>query len=414
MSDSIIPSIGSPRHGALRHRGFVLYLLGRLCANFAVNIVSVAVGWQVYDLTQNPLDLGIIGLVQFLPALVLVLITGAVADRFNRRLVMALCMVGEAACILGLLVFTITGSSQVLIVFSILLAFGIVRAFIGPAASSLVPNLVPAEDLGNAIAWNSSTWQIATICGPVVGGLLYGVAPFAPYGLGLVLLLFGVGMVSLIPKPAQKTSTEKASWNAAIAGFRYVWKEKIVLGAISLDLFAMLLGGATALMPVYARDVLQVGPWGLGLLRAAPAIGSIAVAAWLAFRPVNDHAGIILFFFVTLVGIFTIIFGLSTSVWLSVLALILMGASDMVSVYIRETLIQLWTPDDVRGRVNAVNMVFLGASNELGEFRAGVSAAMIGAVSAVVIGGVGTVAVAAIWSRLFPELRRARHLSGRS
>ncbi|MCX5497058.1 MFS transporter [Kaistia dalseonensis] len=413
MTNPAIPPSGTTRHGAFRHRGFVLYLFARLCANFAVNIVSVAVGWQVYDLTQNPLDLGIIGLVQFLPALVLVLITGAVADRYNRRMIMALCMVGEALCALGLFLFTQTGSTNVIIVFGILLAFGVVRAFIGPAASSLVPNLVPAEDLGNAIAWNSSTWQIATICGPVLGGLLYGVAPAAPYALALTLLLVGVVMVSLIAKPIQKTLAEKASWEAAIAGFRYVWKEKIVLGAISLDLFAVLLGGATALMPVYARDVLEVGPWGLGLLRAAPAIGAIAVAAYLAFRPVKDHAGLVLFVFVTLFGTFTIIFGLSTSVWLSVTALVLMGASDMFSVYIRETLIQVWTPDAVRGRVNAVNMVFLGASNELGEFRAGVSAAMIGAVGAVVIGGAGTVAVAAIWSRLFPDLRRARHLDGR-
>lgn len=405
----------APSHsswGAFRHRGFAFYWVARLFANFSVNIVSVAVGWQVYDLTKNPLDLGIIGLVQFLPALALVLVTGSVADRYNRRVIMAICMVGEALCMAGLLAFTISGSSNVNIVFAILLGFGVARAFLGPASGSLAPNLVPPEELGNAIAWNSSAWQIATIVGPVAGGLLYGLAPQAPYLVALSMIAIGVVLVVLMPHTVQNTSAAKASWETVIAGFRYVWKEKIVLGAISLDLFAVLLGGANALLPIYARDVLAVGPWGLGLLRAAPAVGAISVAAWLAFHPVRDHAGIILFIFVALFGAFTVVFGLSTVTWVSVTALALMGATDMVSVYIRETLIQLWTPDAVRGRVNAVNMVFIGASNELGEFRAGVSAALIGAVTAVVVGGAGTVAIAVIWARLFPELRQARRLDG--
>lgn len=403
-----------PHHwGPFAHRGFVLYFIARFCANLAVNIISVAVGWQVYDLTKDPLDLGIIGLVQFAPALALVLVTGAVADRFNRRLVMALCMVAEAVLILGLAAFTLSGIGEVRIVFAILLGFGIARAFIGPAANSLAPNLVPPEDLGNAIAWNSSSWQFAIIVGPVAGGLLYGLAPEAPYLAAAALVVIGIVAITLVPKPPQKTLADGASWDSVIAGFRYVWREKIVLGAISLDLFAVLLGGATALLPVYARDILEVGPWGLGMLRAAPAAGAIGVAAWLAFRPVRDHAGLILFFFVAVFGLATIVFGFSTSVGLSVAALVIMGASDMVSVYVRETLIQVWTPDALRGRVNAVNMVFVGASNELGEFRAGVSAFLFGAVTAVVIGGAGTVAIAAIWSTLFPSLRRARHLDGR-
>ena len=399
--------------GAFRHRAFTLYWVARLLANFSVNIVSVAVGWQVYDLTKNPLDLGIIGLVQFLPALALVLVTGAVADRFSRRTIMILCMLGEALAIAGLFLFVASGSHQVVFVFAILFGFGIVRAFLGPAAGALAPNLVPADDLANAIAWNSSAWQFATITGPVAGGLLYGLAPTVPFIVAAVLILVGVGLLLLMPRIAQIRLTDKTSWTTVVAGFRYVWKEKIVLGAISLDLFAVLLGGATALLPVYARDVLTVGPLGLGLLRAAPAIGSISVAAWLAFHPVRDHAGILLFVFVTLFGLFTVVFGLSTVTWLSVVALALMGASDMVSVYIRETLIQLWTPDALRGRVNAVNMVFIGASNELGEFRAGVSAALLGAVGAVVFGGVGTVVVAALWAKFFPALRDARHLDGR-
>jgi MFS family permease len=398
--------------GAFRHRGFTLYWVARLFANFSVNLVSVAVGWQVYDLTKNPLDLGIIGLVQFLPALALVLVTGSVADRFNRRAIMAVCMVGEALCMAGLLAFTLSGSGNVNIVFAILLGFGVVRAFLGPSSAALAPNLVPPGDLANAIAWNSSSWQVATITGPVAGGLLYGFAPSAPYLVAMTMVAIGVILVAVMPHTVQNTRADKASWETVIAGFRYVWREKIVLGAISLDLFAVLLGGANALLPVYARDVLAVGPWGLGLLRAAPALGAISVAAFLAFHPVRDRAGLLLFVFVTLFGLFTIVFGLSTVTWLSVLALALMGATDMVSVYIRETLIQLWTPDAVRGRVNAVNMVFIGASNELGEFRAGVSAALIGAVAAVVVGGAGTVAIALIWSRLFPSLRAARRLDG--
>ena len=399
--------------GAFQHRGFLFYWLSRLCATFAVNMVSVSVGWQVYDLTRDPFDLGLIGLVQFLPALLLVLVTGWVADRFNRRMIMALCLAGEAVAVMALLAFTISGSEMVVIVFGILLFFGIVRAFMGPASQSLAPNLVPTRDLASAIAWNSSAWQIATIVGPVAGGLLYGISPEAPYAVALAMMIIGAILILLVPKPAQKILGDKASWETVIAGFRYVWKEKIVLGAISLDLFAVLLGGATALMPIFARDILDVGPWGLGLLRAAPAVGALTVAAWLAFHPIRNHAGLLLFAFVTMFGLTTIVFGLSTLVWVSVVALILMGASDMVSVYIRETLIQLWTPDAVRGRVNAVNMVFVGASNELGEFRAGMSAAVFGAVSAVVIGGAGTVAVAALWARFFPDLRRARHLDGR-
>jgi hypothetical protein len=218
----------------------------------------------------------------------------------------------------------------------------------------------------------------------------------------------------LVPKPKQRTSSQATSLETLFAGFRYVWSEKVVLGAISLDLFAVLLGGATALLPVYARDILDTGPWGLGLLRAAPGIGAIAVALWLAKNPIKDHAGLIMFATVAGFGLATMVFGYSTIVWVSIIALLFMGAFDMVSVYVRETLIQLWTPDIVRGRVNAVNMVFVGASNELGEFRAGISAALIGAVPAVVVGGAGTVAVALLWAKWFPELRRARHLDGRT
>ena len=399
--------------GALRHRGFRLFWLSRVLATFATQVLSVAVGWQIYDLTRNPFDLGLVGLVQFAPALLLVLVTGTVSDRYNRRRIVAIGQFVEAACGLAFLVLTVTGSISPGWIFSILVVFGTARAFMNPAASSLVPNLVPGRDLSSAIALSSSAWQIAIIVGPVIGGLLYGVGAAAPYAAAVVFLVAAGVLVSLVPRPPQKTTPEPASWTTVIAGFRYVWNEKIVLGAISLDLFAVLLGGATALLPAYARDILDTGPWGLGLLRSAPGIGAIAVALFLAARPVRDHAGAIMFVTVALFGAFTLVFGVSTAVWLSVAALALAGAADMISVYIRETLIQLWTPDQVRGRVSAVNAVFVGASNELGEFRAGTVAALIGVVPAVVVGAIGTVAVAGIWAWAFPMLRRARRLDRR-
>ncbi len=250
--------------------------------------------------------------------------------------------------------------------------------------------------------------------GPVAGGLLYGISPVAAYSVATLFLLIGSVLIFSIPKPKQHTLAEQRSLTSMLAGFRYIWKEKIVLGAISLDLFAVLLGGTVALLPIYARDILDLGPWGLGLLRSAPGIGAVLTAVWLAGHPIRDHAGRVMFVFVGLFGLFNIIFGVSTLTWLSVIALALAGAADMISVYIRETLMQLWTPDHVRGRVNAVNMVFVGASNELGEFRAGLMAAAIGAVPAVVIGGLGSIAVAVARAAMFPQLRKARHLQGRT
>lgn len=399
--------------GAFRHRGFALFWTSRLATVFATQIVSVAVGWQVYDLTRNPFDLGLVGLVQFAPALMLVLVTGAVADRFNRRMIVAAAQAAEAGCAAGLLALTVSGDIEVGHIFALLFVFGVARAFMNPASQSLIPNLVPERDLGSAIALSASSWQLATIGGPVAGGLLYGIAPGVAYGVAVTLFVAAMVLIALVPKPPQKDMTEPASWATVVAGFRYAWREKVVFGAISLDLFAVLLGGVIALLPVYARDILEVGPWGLGLLRAAPGVGALAVAAFLAVRPVRDRAGVLMFAAVAAFGVFTTVFGVSTVVWLSVAALALAGAADMVSVYIRETLIQLWTPDALRGRVNAVNMVFVGASNEVGEFRAGTMAALIGVVPAVVLGGIGTLAVAAIWAFAFPALRSARRLDRR-
>lgn len=379
-----------------------------------MQIVSVSVGWQIYDQTRDAFNLGMVGLMQFLPALLLVLVTGAAADRFGRRLIMGLSLVLEAVVTGLLLSLTLTGLFEPATVFACLLLFGIARAFLGPSSASLVVNLVPTEDFANAVSWNSSAWQVATIVGPVAGGLLYGISPVAAYCVATIFLIAASLLTFSIPKPKQHTLAEQRSLSSMLAGFRYIWKEKIVLGAISLDLFAVLLGGTVALLPIYARDILDLGPWGLGLLRSAPGIGAVLTAIWLAGHPIRDHAGRVMFVFVAFFGLFNIIFGVSTLTWLSVVALALAGAADMISVYIRETLMQLWTPDHVRGRVNAVNMVFVGASNELGEFRAGLMAAALGAVPAVVIGGVGSIAVAVIWAAMFPQLRKARHLQGRT
>ncbi|CAN7522093.1 MFS transporter [Pararhizobium sp. LjRoot238] len=405
----------SPRAGAFRYAGFRHYWIARFLGSFSAQIMGVSVGWQVYDLTRDPFDLGIVGLTLFLPAFLLVLVTGAVADRFNRVLIMTGCIIGEGLCALALLMFTMMGEHGVAPIFCTLVVLGTLRAFFGPAQQSLMPNLVPAEDLASAIAWGTSSWQIATVFGPVAGGLLYGISPEVAYITSFVLLAVATVLaagVRVLASAKGACEKEKPSFETLVAGFRYIWKEKIVLGAISFDLFAMLLGGASALLPVYARDILTVGPWGLGLLRAAPGIGSILVAAFLLRHPVKDHAGLIMFVCVALVGFFIAVFGASTEVWLSVLALGLLGGFDMVSVYVRETLIQLWTPDAVRGRVNAVNMMFLGASNELGEFRAGISAWAFGAVPAVIIGGAATIGVSALWWCWFPQLRKARHLRG--
>ncbi|MBN9272871.1 MAG: MFS transporter, partial [Mesorhizobium sp.] len=333
--------------------------------------------------------------------------------RFGRRLIMALAILVEAACALALLVLSLRHAGGPLPIFAVLALFGMARAFFGPASASLFANLVPPEDFANAIAWNSSAWQTATILGPVAGGLLYGLSAEVAYGTAAVLMLLAGILVFTIPRPEQRSATEKPTMQTLFAGFGYIWSEKVVLGAISLDLFAVLLSGASALLPVYARDILDLGPWGLGLLRSAPGVGAICVAIWLAGHPLRDHAGRIMLTFVALFGACTALFGLSTVTWLSIVALALLGATDMFSVYIRETLIQLWTPDHVRGRVNAVNQVFVGASNELGEFRAGTMAALIGTVPAVVIGGVGAIAVAGLWAVLFPQLRDVRRLTSR-
>jgi MFS family permease len=398
---------------ALHHPTYVKYLAALVAAGFAVQIISVSVGWQIYDMTRNPLYLGYVGLVQFLPAMALVLFTGLAADKFNRRMIMAGCYLVEVGCGVALLWLTLAGSTAVAPIFMVLFAFGVARAFMNPAADALAPNLLPREAIPHGISLSSMQWQFTTIVGPVAGGLLYWLAPWAAYGTGLGLMVAALLLVFAIGNVPQPNHAEETSISMILAGFKFIKNEPVVLGAISLDLFAVLLGGAVALMPVYATDILHAGPVGLGLLRAAPGIGAVAVALYLAKFSIPPRAGVILFGCVAAFGVATIIFGVSRSVPLSIAALILVGGFDMVSVYVRETLMQLWTKDEVRGRVNAVNRVFIGASNELGEFRAGVMAAWLGATSAVVLGGMGSVAIAAIWSRLFPTLRDIKTLDGK-
>ena len=430
------------RFAAFRHGSFVLYFLARVFTTFGAQILSVAVIWHIYTITKSALYTGLVGLVQFLPLALLVLVTGTAADQFGRRMIMGLSIILAGACAAAMAIFTGLGMITAVLMLSILVVFGVARAFLGPASSSLVVSLVPNKDFANAVTWNSSAWQAATIGGPAAGGLLLGLGerpftnwladmgqpqiagifdghgPEIAYTIACIFMILGAALVFAIPKPPPSPPRERPTLSNMLEGFRFIWKQKIILGAISLDLFAVLMGGVIALLPIYAEDILKLGPEGLGWLRAAPGIGAIAMAAVIAVFPIKDHAGRIMFICVALFGIFTVVFGMSTTAWLSITALICLGAADMVSVVVRETLLQLWTPDDVRGRVNAVNSVFVSASNELGEFRAGTMAhaigpAAIGAVPAVVIGGVGAIAVAGIWAWAFPTLRNARRLDGK-
>lgn len=399
------------RFAAFRHSSYTRYFFSRFLTSFGAQVVSVSVAWQMYDETRNPALLGWIGLVQFLPALLLVVVTGNAADRLGRRLVMGCAVMLMMSCAAAILWLVLNRRFEPVLILAILTLFGTARAFYGPAATSLAVNLVPREDFPNAVSWVTTSWQVATIFGPVAGALLYGLAPHAAYGTATGLFILAAMLIFSIPKPDQRISREPPTLSSILGGFRYIWKEKVVLGAISLDLFAVLLGGAVALMPVYARDILHVGELGLGLLRAAPGIGALIAIGLITAFPIRDHAGMILLAAVAFFGLATAVFGASTLAWLSVLALMCVGGFDMISVYVREIILQLWTPDEVRGRVNAVNSIFVGASNELGETRAGFMAALIGPVLTVVGGGFAAVGVAAASAFIFPGLRRIRHLN---
>ncbi|HYW40394.1 MAG TPA: MFS transporter [Terriglobales bacterium] len=403
---------------AFTYPNFVSYTLARFLIVVSLEMLSVAVGWQVYEITKRPLDLGYVGLAQFLPGFVLFLVAGHAADLFDRRKLLMWCYGGFGLCSALLLGISWRAPQSVHSIYVVLVLLGIFRSFNFPVSRALLPQLVPEEHFSNGVAWNASTFQVATIAGPAIGGTAYALfrGPEAVYAIAVIVSI--VSTILTLRIHPQPTSPEKemaerksVSLRTVLAGFRFIWEKKLILGSISLDMFAVLLGGAVALLPVYARTILHTGPWGLGLLRSAPGVGAALMAIAVAHRPIRRRAGLTMLLSVAAFGVFTILFGISHSLILSLAALFLTGAADMVSVIIRATLVQVATPDEMRGRVNAVDMLFIGVSNELGEFESGLTAQWFGTVPAVVLGGAGTLLVIATWAWLFPELRQADQLT---
>lgn len=384
---------------------FRRFWFARLCTTIGYQIFTVAVGWQMYDLTRDAFMLGLVGLVQFLPSVVLILMSGHVADRFDRRRIVRTCQALEALIAVAMAVASLSGRINPEHIFVFVALIGATRAFETPTLQALLPSVVTPRQLPRAVALASSATQAAIIIGPAIGGFAYVAGPGVVYALSATLFAVAAVLVSglTLRQPMQRL-TAPVSVKTLFAGFAYIRSRPVLLGAISLDLFAVLLGGATALLPIYARDILHTGPWGLGLLRSSPAIGALVTALWLARHPLNRRAGKVMFGAVAVFGAATLVFGVSHWLPLSMGALVILGASDMISVVVRSTLVQLDTPDDMRGRVGAVNSVFIGASNQLGEFESGVTAALLGPIGAVALGGVGTLLVVALWMRLFPAL----------
>jgi MFS family permease len=393
----------------LSHRAFLFFLLSRSLSRFSSQIAAVAIGWQIYDLTGSAFDLGMVGLVQFLPTALLVFVAGHAADRYERKRVVQLCQLVEAATALYLGVITYLGAVSEVQIFVATFVLGIAGAFESPTTAALLPLIAPQGSLQRATAVASGAGQVATITGPALGGFAYAIAPHLAYAMMLLFWIFGMILTGFIqPRPqavAKDTSTDNI-----FAGVRFIRSNPAILGTISLDLFAVLFGGVTALLPIYARDILQTGPMGLGVLRAAPAVGALLMTMVLARHAISRHVGMRMFQAVIVFGVATIVFALSSWMWLSVLSLAILGAADTISVVIRFSLVQLATPDEMRGRVGAVNFLFINASNQLGQFESGVAAALFGAMPAAVLGGVCTVAVALLWMKLFPSLRRVETL----
>ncbi len=395
-----------PALAALSHADFARYAFGRFCATIGWQMMNIGVGYQLWQLTRDPLALGFVGLAQFVPFVIMVLPAGQAADRADRRAIMAGSYALELLVAAVLLAFTLSESRATWIVFGAMALLGIARAFWMPAGQAMTPNLVPPSAFAGAVSVNSTLFQIGVIAGPALGGLLAIAGVEWVYGVAAVLLTISTGLIAWV-KPVRSVASDR-SWQFrdALEGLRFVIKRRPLLGAISLDLFAVLFGGATALLPIFATDVLNVGPAGLGALRSAPAVGAALIAVWLGVRPITRHAGRWMFAGVAAFGIATLVFGISTSFVLSLVALLFLGAGDMVSVFVRHMLVQLETPDAIRGRVSAVNAMFIGASNELGEFESGITAKWWGTVPAVVIGGCATLIVVASYVWLFPELRK--------
>jgi MFS family permease len=405
VSLSAAPSTAITPFVALKHRDFAVFALARFCTTLSWQVLGAAVGWQVWQLTRDPLSLAFVGLVQFLPFFLLVLPAGQVADRVDRRLVLIGAYTVEACCSGLLLWFTLADVQAIWPVFLAMTLFGAGRAFWMPTGQAITPNLVPVEVFPSAVAVNSTLFQIAVIGGPALGGLLLVWGPQAAYATTLGLLTLAVVLIATIRPVRAEIPAGDFKLGDVLEGLRFVLRRRTVLGAISLDLFAVLFGGATAMMPIYASEVLHVSPLGYGVLRSAPGVGAALMAAVLAFAPITRHVGRWMFGGVALFGCATIVFGVSTVFWVSLIALFLLGLGDMISVFVRHLLVQLETPDAIRGRVSAVSSMFIGASNELGEFESGVAARALGLVPSVVLGGIATLVVVLAYMRWFPELR---------
>jgi len=388
------------------HAPFARFWYARVSSGVAYQMLGVAVGWQIYSLTNSPWYLGLVGLAQFLPMFLLTLAVGHVADRYDRRRVARVCQGVEGVAALVLAAGSFWGWQSKEGILAVVVVVGTARAFEGPTMLSLVPGLVPAEHFPRAAAWAASATQTAIVLGPAIGGFLYGAGATIVYGASAVLFLAAVTFLTVIHTERQPPQNEPATLRSLFAGIAFIRSRPEILGAISLDLFAVLLGGATALLPIYARDILVTGPWGLGLLRSAPAAGALAISLYLARYPLRRRVGRTMFASVAIFGLATLVFAVSTSFLLSLVSLVILGAADVISVVIRISLVQLGTPDEMRGRVSAVNSLFVGTSNQLGEFESGATAALFGVVPAVLIGGVGTLIVVLAWMRFFPELTR--------
>lgn len=403
---SAAPSDNSLRH----HPAFIRFWLASAGSSFGFQMLAVAVGWQIYAISGRALDLGLIGLAQFIPSVLLALPAGHVADRYDRRRVVLWAQVTAGVAIAVLTVLTWTDHIDELGVLAVVLVIGIAMAFEFPTLRSMLPALVPLPMLPRAMAVNAAAGQAAMIAGPALGGVLYLLGPATVYALAALLYFFSVAMMVRLRYEQAPPPREPATLKTVFAGVDFIRRRSDVLGVISLDLFAVLLGGATALLPIFAKDILHTGPWGLGLLRAAPAVGALLMSLWLARHTLERRVGQIMFAAVAGFGVATLVFALSTSLWLSLAALFALGAFDMVSMVIRAALVQLDTPDDMRGRVNAVNAIFINTSNQLGEFESGLLAAWVGAIPATVIGGVGTLVVVGLWMMMFPSLRHRQRL----
>lgn len=424
MADGVNGMAASGAGSAFLSRDFRLYQTARLLVILGAEAQSVAVAWQIYQITHSALDLGLTGLALFAPGLFFMLAAGHVADRFDRRSIILVCYSIQAACSVALLRFALHPTGTIWPIYAVLLGVGLGRAFSGPASSALLPSLVPKHHFVNAVTWGAIVFQIANITGPAVGGVLFTMrltGRLAQWNGASVVYCFSLAtlLAFLVLVGAMRTRPVLVVKNAfnletMLAGFKYVWQANLLLGSISLDLFAVLLGGATALLPIYATNILHAGPRGLGLLRAMPALGALVVSLIMTVRPVKRDAGKLMLLCVGIYGVATVVFGISRTIWISLLALVIIGASDMISVVIRASILQLATPPEMRGRVSAVNWLFVGASNEFGGFESGVTAQWWGAVRAVVIGGIGSLIVTGLAGALFPALRNADALSAES